>query len=103
MAGGVTVITTASPRNFDLVKSLGATQTFDHSSRTVVGDILKVMKKGDLVFDCISSDTTQVTSAEIVHQLGGGKLAVLLSPNPSPYEDVEVAMGTFHFRLYLHL
>ncbi|KAN0096659.1 zinc-binding oxidoreductase-like protein CipB [Hyaloscypha variabilis] len=92
VAGGVTVITTASPRNFDLVKSLGATQAFDHNSPTVGADILKVMKKGDLVFDCISSDTTQVISAEIVHQLGGGKLAVLLSPNTSSYEDVEVAM-----------
>jgi NADPH:quinone reductase-like Zn-dependent oxidoreductase len=103
VAGGLTVITTASPRNFDLVKSLGAAQTFDHSSPTVGADILKVMKKGDLVFDCISSDTTQVTCAEIVHQLGGGKLAVLLPPNPSHYEDVDIAMGTFHFPLYLHL
>ena len=85
------------------MKSLGATQTLDHNSPTVVADILKVMKKGDLVFDCISSDTTQKVSAEIVHQLGGGTLAVLLSPTPSPYEDVEVVMGNFHFRLYLHL
>ncbi len=40
VAAGYDVITTASPRNFDHVRSLGATQVFDYSSATVVPDII---------------------------------------------------------------
>ena len=39
VAAGYEVITTCSPRNFDLVKSLGAAQAFDYRSSTVVSDV----------------------------------------------------------------
>jgi NADPH:quinone reductase-like Zn-dependent oxidoreductase len=39
-AAGYEVITTASPRNFEYVKSLGAAQVFDYNSPTVVPDII---------------------------------------------------------------
>ncbi|KIW12141.1 hypothetical protein PV08_09416 [Exophiala spinifera] len=39
VAAGYEVITTCSPRNFELVKSLGAVQAFDYKSNTVVRDI----------------------------------------------------------------
>jgi len=38
-AAGYEVITTASPRNFDYVRSLGASQVFDYASPTVTADI----------------------------------------------------------------
>ena len=91
----MTVSKTAILHNFDFVKSLGATYAFEHNSPTVVTDILKVLKKGDLVFDCISSATTQATCVEIVHKLGGGKLACLLLPQASAYEDVEVVISNY--------
>ncbi|RHZ68587.1 zinc-binding alcohol dehydrogenase family protein [Aspergillus thermomutatus] len=40
-AAGYEVITTASPKNFEYVKSLGASRVFDHRSPTVVEDIIK--------------------------------------------------------------
>lgn len=43
VASGYEVITTASPRNFDLVKSLGATAAFDYNSQTAVADITKAI------------------------------------------------------------
>jgi len=40
VAAGYEVFTTCSPKNFDLVKELGASQTFDYNSKTVVKDII---------------------------------------------------------------
>ena len=44
VAAGYEVITTASPKNFDYVKKLGASQTFDYRSKTVVGDLIHAFK-----------------------------------------------------------
>jgi hypothetical protein len=49
VAAGYEVITTCSPRNYDLVKSLGASQAFDYNSPTVVEDIVRVYKSGNKV------------------------------------------------------
>ena len=34
------MVTTASPRNFDYVRGLGAREAFDYRSKTVVADII---------------------------------------------------------------
>ncbi|KAH8901834.1 oxidoreductase [Coniochaeta sp. PMI_546] len=39
-AAGYEVITTCSPRNFDLVRRLGATTTFDYTSNTTIDNIV---------------------------------------------------------------
>lgn len=44
VAVGYEVITTASPKNFDYVRKLGAKQVFDYESKTVVEDIVKAME-----------------------------------------------------------
>ena len=41
---GLTVITTCSPHNFDLVKSLGADAVFDYKSTTCAADIKQLTK-----------------------------------------------------------
>ncbi|KAL1982575.1 hypothetical protein VTN96DRAFT_1161 [Rasamsonia emersonii] len=41
---GYEVITTASPRNFDYVKKLGASEAFDYNSPTVVDDLVTALK-----------------------------------------------------------
>lgn len=40
VAAGYEVITTCSPKNFDFVKKMGASQAFDYNSKTVVNDII---------------------------------------------------------------
>lgn len=40
VASGYEVITTCSPRNFGLVKSLGASEAYDYNSKTVIKDII---------------------------------------------------------------
>ena len=44
VAAGYEVITTCSPKNFDYVKKLGASQAFDYNSKTVVNDIIHAFK-----------------------------------------------------------
>ena len=43
-AAGYEVITTSSPKNFDYVKSLGASSAFDYSSPDTVADIIKLLQ-----------------------------------------------------------
>ncbi|KAG9505314.1 hypothetical protein J7337_002281 [Fusarium musae] len=43
-AAGFEVITTASPKNFDYLKKLGASQTFDYNSPTIKDDLLAAVK-----------------------------------------------------------
>ena len=44
VAAGYEVITTCSPKNFDYVKKLGASEAFDYNSKTVVKDIIHAFK-----------------------------------------------------------
>ncbi|KAI1373209.1 alcohol dehydrogenase [Hypoxylon crocopeplum] len=52
-ASGLTVVTTASPRNFEYLKSLGADAVFDYNSPTCAEDIKALTgNKLALVWDC---------------------------------------------------
>lgn len=44
VSAGYEVVSTASPKNFDYVKSLGATHVFDYKSDTVADDIVAAVK-----------------------------------------------------------
>lgn len=95
MAAGLTVATTAGAQNLNFVKSLGATYAFEHTSPGVIHEILEILQTGDAVFDCIGDVSTQRSCAEIASQIGGGKVACVLWPMASGYENVEGVLGTF--------
>lgn len=80
VAAGLTVVTTASKRNFEYVKSLGASYAVDHSQGNVVEVLLAQLKGSDFAgaFDAISTEGTIKACAEIVSQLGGGVLPIVL-------------------------
>lgn len=44
VAAGYEVFTTCSPRNFEYVKKLGASQVFDYNSKTAVADMISAFK-----------------------------------------------------------
>ena len=60
------MITTTSPRNFDLVKSLGADAVFDYNEGPAVGKKIREYTDNKLhhVFDCISTDSSVAIVAE---------------------------------------
>lgn len=93
VAAGLTVFTTAGKANFEYVKSLGASQVFDHKDPNVVEEISKNMQPGDYVVDCIGSKETQVACGEILGKIGGGKLPILLYPQGPFPDNVQGVVG----------
>lgn len=85
---GYTVIATASPHSFDLVKSYGADHVFDYRSPTLVQDITKAFPDIKLAFDCFSEGPSTALCAEIV-QKQRGKVLTLLPRGESKTPGVE--------------
>ncbi|KAM0123396.1 hypothetical protein ACHAP3_011166 [Botrytis cinerea] len=69
-ASGLEVISTASAHNHDFVKSLWASEVFDHRSKSVIDDIVAALKGKRIVgaFDCISEGETQKACADILYK-----------------------------------
>lgn len=74
---GWTVVTTCSPRNFDLVKSYGATAAYDYNAKDVVETIKRDYPKITRAFDGISIPSSTKLCSQLV-QPSGGKICVLL-------------------------
>ncbi|GKU22756.1 unnamed protein product [Fusarium langsethiae] len=78
-AVGYRVVTTASPRSFDLVKKYGADAVFDYNSLTVAADIVKEYPKITKAVDCFSEGKSTSICAAVLKP-SGGKVITLL-PN----------------------
>jgi NADPH:quinone reductase-like Zn-dependent oxidoreductase len=81
VGSGLEVISTASKKNLEYVKALGTKHVIDYSEPTVVEDIVKLLKETEFVgaYDAISLPETLKATAEIVSQLGGGKIVTVLA------------------------
>lgn len=82
---GARVITTASAKNHDYVKKLGADEVIDYNSQ----DFTEVLSGIDAVFDTVGGDVTQRSFAVL---RPGGRAAFIASgstPPESPRNDVE--------------
>ncbi|KAK5551685.1 hypothetical protein LTR46_010280 [Exophiala xenobiotica] len=84
-AAGYKVITTASAKNHEYVKALGATEVFDHSDPDVMGLLTEALKGSDCagVYDCIGTDETKEACAILLSKIGGGVLPVVTFPLPT--------------------
>ena len=90
--GGLRVVTTASSKNFDLVKGLGADEVFDYRDEGVVEKIRVATGNAlDIAFDTISEGKTP---AQVTGAIGdkGGKVACVL-PYESPRRTVKVTFS----------
>ncbi|KAL3472862.1 chaperonin 10-like protein [Aspergillus californicus] len=78
VAAGYDVIATASKRNFDTVKRLGAIIVIDYSSATVVEDLKKAFSGRKLAgaFDAIGKEESLKPVLEAVSQMDGVKKVV---------------------------
>lgn len=96
VASGLEVVSTASKKNRALVEALGAKHVIDYNEDNAVDEIVSLLKGSVFVggFDAISTPETLKASADIIHQLGGGKLAkVLPGEDDTGYSDVELVFG----------
>ena len=95
---GYKVVTTASPRNFALVQSLGADAVFDYRDSEVVTKIKAATGNSiKSALDTISEkESLRITADSIGSQ--GGKVVVLLPPSPevTSRKDVEFKRECLH-------
>lgn len=83
VAAGYQVITTASPRNFDYVTALGASQVFDYHSPTVVADITHALE-GKTIAGALAIGTGSTGPClDIVHACHGNKFVSMASQSVS--------------------
>jgi NADPH:quinone reductase-like Zn-dependent oxidoreductase len=99
-AAGYTVITTCSPHNFDLVKSLGADHVFDHSDFAVVDNIRDLFPI-DYWFDTISLPQSLSTILKILapegREVTKADILMLLPPTmPGMPQLPEGVTGRMH-------
>ena len=97
---GYTIYAVNSPKHNEYVKKLGATQCFNYNDSDVVEQISKVLKGQKVTaYDSISEHGSAPKTAEILENVGGGKLC-LTRPYPEDVkkpENVTIAV-TFAMR-----
>ncbi|KAK0544960.1 Zinc-binding oxidoreductase alcohol dehydrogenase [Tilletia horrida] len=95
-AAGYHVITTASPKNHDLVTSLGASDVYDYRDEATPAKIAEKYPNLGLALDCISENGSQQTVVKSLGKNppgGKGRVVVLLKPDKDAIairSDVEV-------------
>ncbi|KAJ5657658.1 alcohol dehydrogenase [Penicillium longicatenatum] len=89
---GLTVITTCSPRNFDLVKGLGADAVFDYNSPTCAADI-KELTKNRLTYawDCTGEGT--IICAQAMSDCEPGNYGTIM---PADYDLLKATNPQVH-------
>ena len=92
VAAGYEVIATSSPRNFDYVKKLGASQVFDYNSKTVVKDVVAAFK-GKTIAGALAIGTGSAEAcSDIVHACSGTKF-VSTASTPVSFESLPLRPG----------
>lgn len=81
---GYEVIATASSKNFDLVKKLGADHVFDYGHKDVVDEILSALKGKKLagVIDCINTSGAFMSCFDVAAKAEGTHKVTTVGPIP---------------------
>ncbi|KAI0674318.1 oxidoreductase [Trametes maxima] len=97
-ASGFKVAATSSPRNFELLKSLGAAAVFDYHDPEIVQKVKQVT--GDSIrygLDAIGSRATQELSQRVFGPAGGKLLTLMpVVPEAKVRDDVTVTFTLVH-------
>ena len=103
VASGYEVITTCSPRNFDYVKRLGASQAFDYRSNAVAAEIVRALRGRTLAGALAIGDGSHRPCAEIVAASEGSKTLVFASVPNGPLDGLlqQRPSGFRLFRVFL--
>lgn len=82
VAAGYEVFTTASPKNFDFVKKLGASQAFDYKSETITEDLIKAFKGKKCAGALAILPGSDKVCLEVVAKSEGDKFVAMCLPPP---------------------
>ncbi|KAK6216840.1 TOXD protein [Colletotrichum tabaci] len=90
-SAGYTVVTTASPHSYDLVKRYGADKVFNYRSESWVKDVSSAYPDITLALDCISEKGSGPSTAQVL-KAKGGKIVTLLDQGESNVPGVKYDM-----------
>lgn len=93
VAVSYSVITTASPKNFELVNKLGASEVFDYNSPTVVDDLVAAFqgKTSAGALDCVGGSAWTACTSVMAQVTKGAKfVATTRRGFPDPPEGVKM-------------
>lgn len=97
VASGLKVIATSSPKNFDYLKQLGASEVFDYNSKTVVLDIVKAFQ-GTSSAGAVSIGSGSVNKCmEVMSQVKGKKFVAQATMDLPPFPKGGLDMLPFAF------
>ncbi|PKX91438.1 zinc-binding alcohol dehydrogenase family protein [Aspergillus novofumigatus IBT 16806] len=101
-AAGLTVITTASAHNHELVKSVGANAVFDYKSPTVVKDVASAVANTNFVgvFDAISETASSEMVRTNLDQLKADVRTISALPYDKPTERSAPVFISSNFLTY---
>ena len=81
VAAGYEVIATASPKNFNLVKNLGASQAFDYNSNDIVSELVDAFK-GKTIAGALFTVGNADACYQVVDKCTGNKFVASTLPIP---------------------
>jgi NADPH:quinone reductase-like Zn-dependent oxidoreductase len=87
VAAGFDVMATASPRNFDYVKRLGAGEAYNYNSKTVVADIVHALRGREIIGALAVGLGTASACVDVVGACEGNRFVAMATPATS-FEDV---------------
>ncbi len=93
-AAGYEVVTTASPRNFDYVRGLGASQVFDYNDANVVETIVKSLGNRDMAGALAIAAGSGASCIEIMSRCQGQRI-VSMASSPLPIDDAPLTNQLF--------
>ncbi|KAI1774982.1 GroES-like protein [Hypoxylon cercidicola] len=93
-AAGYEVISTSSPKNFDLVKRLGASRVLDYHSKTLARDLLAAVRGKHLAGAYAVGDGSVEACTEVLRRHAGAKRKfVAFAGAPLPADKMASALG----------
>ncbi|KAH7125543.1 chaperonin 10-like protein [Dendryphion nanum] len=90
---GCTVVTTASPHSFDLVKRYGADHVFDYRSPNMVKDIKKAFPNINRALDCFSEGDSTKFCGQVLQGNGGKVITTLDTKTKVPGVEAQMIMS----------
>lgn len=95
VAAGYEVISTSSPKNFDLVKSFGASKVLDYKSPNITNDLLEAFKDKTIAGAFAILPGSAEPCFEVVAKTNGAKFVSMALP--PPYNAPEGVVAKFVF------
>ncbi|KAL1884801.1 hypothetical protein Plec18167_002393 [Paecilomyces lecythidis] len=95
VAAGYEVITTASPKNFDYVKRLGASKVFDYKKKTVVREMIHVLENKTMAGAIAIGEGSLFPCMDILYRSTGIKFVANISAAGPPKSNRHGFIGSF--------